>query len=99
MKLPIQKCLRDPLLVCFIIFFLIAAGCKKPGEINHSVAGDTVQDDGFVKIFDGKTLAGWEGDPTYWRVENGSLVGEITPATTIKSNTFIIRRRGRPQDF
>lgn len=44
---------------------------------------DLVQENksGFVKIFDGKTLKGWEGDPDYWRVENGNLVGEITPAT------------------
>jgi hypothetical protein len=54
---------------------------------------------GFQPIFDGKTLAGWEGDPTYWRVENGSLIGEITPATVVKSNTFIIWRGGRPRDF
>ena len=54
---------------------------------------------GFQPIFDGKTLAGWEGDPTYWRVEDGSLVGEITPATVIKSNTFIVWRNGRPKDF
>jgi hypothetical protein len=54
---------------------------------------------GFVPIFDGRTLAGWEGDPTYWRVENGSLVGEITPATLVKSNTFIIWRGGSPKDF
>ena len=54
---------------------------------------------GFQPIFDGKTLTGWEGDPAYWRVENGSLVGEITPATVIKSNTFIIWRGGRPRDF
>ena len=32
---------------------------------------------------------GWEGNPKYWRVENGALVGEITPETVIKSNTFI----------
>ena len=24
--------------------------------------------EGFVSIFDGKTLSGWEGDPKYWRV-------------------------------
>ena len=42
---------------------------------------------------------GLGGDPTYWRVENGALVGEITPATVIKSNTFIIWRGGRPKDF
>jgi len=54
---------------------------------------------GFVKIFDGKTLNGWEGDSQYWRVENGNLVGEITPATLLKTNSFIIWRGGKPSDF
>jgi 3-keto-disaccharide hydrolase len=54
---------------------------------------------GFTSIFDGKTLAGWEGNLTYWRAENGALVGEITPQTVIKSNTFVIWRGGRPKDF
>src|SRR5688500_13276338 len=30
---------------------------------------------GFVPIFDGKTLAGWDGDTTFWRAENGEIVG------------------------
>jgi hypothetical protein len=54
---------------------------------------------GFKPIFDAKTLAGWEGNPVYWRAENGILVGEITPSTVIKSNTFIIWRGGSPADF
>jgi hypothetical protein len=54
---------------------------------------------GFQAIFDGKTLNGWEGDTKYWRAENGVLVGEITPETVIKSNTFIIYTAGRPKDF
>ena len=54
---------------------------------------------GFQPIFDGKTLSGWEGNPTYWRVENGTLMGEIKPETVIKSNTFIVWRGGRPKDF
>ena len=37
--------------------------------------------DGYKSIFNGKTLAGWKGDQTYWRVENGNLVGEVTPET------------------
>ena len=37
--------------------------------------------------------------PKYWRVENGSLVGEITPETVVRSNTFIVWRGGRPRDF
>ncbi|WP_394353884.1 3-keto-disaccharide hydrolase [Spirosoma taeanense] len=55
--------------------------------------------DGFVQIFDGKTLKGWDGDPTYWRVEDGNLVGEITPTTLLKTNSFIIWRGGEPGDF
>lgn len=55
--------------------------------------------DGFVQIFDGKTLKGWDGDPTYWRVENGNLVGEITPTTLLKTNSFVIWRGGEPGDF
>lgn len=54
---------------------------------------------GFVKIFDGKTLTGWDGDPMYWRVENGNLVGEITPTTLLKTNSFIIWRGGQPANF
>lgn len=51
------------------------------------------------EIFDGKTLNGWEGDTTYWRVENGSLIGEVTPATILKRNSFIIWRGGMVEDF
>src|SRR5262249_7119844 len=54
---------------------------------------------GFVSIFDGKSLDGWEGDPTYWRVEDGCLVGEVTPETLLKRNSFIIWRGGKPGDF
>jgi len=55
--------------------------------------------DGFVKIFNGKNLSGWVGDLTYWRVENGNLVGEITPSTLLKTNSFIIWQGGSPADF
>ena len=30
---------------------------------------------GFRMLFDGKTLAGWEGNSRYWSVENGAIVG------------------------
>ena len=68
----------------------------KQSDRPAAVDGDEA---GFVPIFDGQTLKGWEGDPTYWRVEGGALVGEITPATIVKSNTFIIWRGGKPKDF
>lgn len=53
---------------------------------------------GFVSIFDG-TLKDWEGDPVYWSVDNGEMVGTITPETIVERNTFIIWRGGTPSDF
>ncbi len=68
----------------------------KQSDRPSALSGD---EPGFAPIFDGKSLTGWDGNPTYWRAENGSLVGEITPATVIKSNTFAIWRGGTPRDF
>jgi len=53
----------------------------------------------FVPIFDGNTLNGWDGDPAYWRVENGAIVGETKPGAIPKQNTFLIWRGGSPADF
>src|SRR5215207_6866853 len=55
--------------------------------------------EGFESIFNGSTLAGWEGNPTYWRAENGVLIGETTPGTLLMSNTFVVWHGGRPADF
>ncbi len=60
---------------------------------------EPVTDDGFVRIFNDSTLEQWDGNTTYWRVENGNLVGEITPENLLKSNTFIIWKGGNPTDF
>lgn len=38
---------------------------------------------GYVQIFDGRTLKGWDGDPSVWRVEDGALVGESTNAKPV----------------
>lgn len=54
---------------------------------------------GYVEIFDGKTLKGWEGDGVHWRAENGNLVGEVTPQTLLKTNTFLIWQGGQPANF
>lgn len=66
---------------------------------NSCMTSRMAHEKGFVKIFDGKTLDGWEGDPTYWKVEDGKLVGEVTPATLLRRNSFIIWRGGVTTDF
>jgi hypothetical protein len=73
------------------LFMLIA------GNIFSLQAQDKKND--FVKIFDGKTMKGWEGDTDFWRVENGSFIGEVTKSKPLKTNTFLIWRGGFPANF
>jgi hypothetical protein len=54
---------------------------------------------GFQSIFDGRTLTGWDGDPDFWRVENGEIIGETRLDHQPKQNTFLIWRGGKPGDF
>ncbi len=80
-----------------LLLALLAALPLHAQNIMPAPAGK--DDAGFVPIFDGKTLNGWEGDKVHWRVENGCIVGEITPETVIRVNTFLIWRGGAPKDF
>ena len=54
---------------------------------------------GFDKIFDGATLANWDGDPGFWRVEGGAIVGETTAEKPLSENTFLIYRGSEPDNF
>lgn len=55
--------------------------------------------DGFTSLFDGKTLEGWDGNPDFWRVEDGTITGETTAEKPTKGNTFCIWRLGEVDDF
>ena len=70
-------------------------GAGKPGS--GAVTADNAA--GFDAIFDGKTLKGWDGDPTFWRADHGAIVGQTTPEHRLTQNTFIIWRGGEPKDF
>jgi hypothetical protein len=54
-------------------FLLVAAGMISVCQA-LCVADDAVKD-GFVPLFDGKTLDGWEGNTAIWSVEDGCIVG------------------------
>ena len=70
-------------------------------EMYPMVYNDVTPDDtaGFIQIFDGKTLAGWEGDTRFWRVERGAIVGETAASGSISENTFLIWCGGKVSDF
>src|SRR4051794_9121508 len=55
---------------------------------------------GMIPLFNGKDLTGWDGDPRFWRAENGLLVGETHgEQEKKKDNTFLIWTAGQTGDF
>jgi hypothetical protein len=62
-------------------------------------AAGAEDEEGFVSIFDGKTLDGWEGDPRLWSVEDEAITGKTSADDPIKQNSFIIWRKGEVDDF
>ncbi len=55
--------------------------------------------DGFKPLFNGKDLAGWDGNPELWKVENGEIVGTTTGPEQLAYNQFLIWRGGKVKNF
>jgi len=66
--------------------------------LTAAIAADNA-DEGFVCLFDGKTLNGWEGKPQFWSVRDGTITGQTTAENPTKGNTFLIWRGGKLADF
>ncbi len=96
-------------IACILMTAAVAAFAQQPPAPGRGPGGRgpgggraaPVPDDntGFAPIFDGATLKGWDGDTTFWRADNGAIVGETTAEKALKSNTFLIWRGGAPKDF
>ena len=70
-----------------------------PPKLNIADLIKPLEETGFKPIFDGQTMKGWDGDPEFWRIEGGALVGQTTQEKQPKQNTFMIWRGGTPSDF
>lgn len=82
---------------------LAIGGCGVPSLILASAfqQAHAVEsaDAGFVPIFNGTSLDGWEGKPEFWSVQDGAIVGQTTAEKPTKGNTFLIWRQGSVDDF
>ena len=59
--------------------------------------GSRAEADGFVSVFDGKSLRGWSGDSQYWSVQDGALTG-ITDGS-LRMNRFITWKDSTIRNF
>lgn len=53
---------------------------------------------GYVQIFNGTNLDGWDGDANIWHVENGAIVGQHEKGKAY-NNTYIVYRGFEAKDF
>lgn len=56
-------------------------------------------EEGFVSMFNGKDLTGWEGKPGGWWVEDGTITSRSTPEKPCKKHHYLMWRGGKPADF
>jgi type 1 glutamine amidotransferase len=74
---------------------LFAALLLSSGAVPAALADDA----GFKPIFNGQNLDGWDGNPKFWSVKDGMIVGQTTKENPTQGNTFLIWRQGPVDDF
>ena len=75
-----------------------AAVAARPLALAQPDPRNFADNNGFVSLFDGKTLRGWDGDPIIWRVENGAIVA-VRPAGALTNNSYLVYRLTKARDF
>lgn len=70
---------------------VVVLGAALAGLLSSRAIPLWAQDDsGFVRLFDGQTLDGWEGDQTLWKVVGKEIVGD---SPGIPHNQFLATRK------
>jgi serine/threonine protein kinase len=54
---------------------------------------------GFEPLFNGRDLNGWTGDPRFWSVKDGVIVGLARSDTPLKLHTYLVSNQGLMGDF
>src|ERR1039457_7144151 len=86
-------------------FTLGAALLAQPALVSGAEQGQSTTHEGhtaekgFLRIFNGKDLTGWEGNPKLWSVKDGAITGQTTAENPAKGNTFLIWTNGTAADF
>jgi hypothetical protein len=78
---------------------LVCAGGGMGQEHDVTLIEDRPGEKGFLRIFNGRDLTGWEGNPKLWSVKDGAITGQTTAENPARGNTFLIWTNGTVADF
>ena len=89
------------LLACYVCVFPNAVQAAESPERATAPGHEPKADDetGFKRLFNGKDLTGWEGDPRIWSVKDGAITGQTTKEIRVSENCFLIWNGGNVADF
>lgn len=94
--------MKKTLTICLLAAALLANAQSKQKSYNDPFTQPAPLDfndhAGYVSLFDGQSLKGWDGNPKFWRVEDGAIVGESTPDNQ-SGNSYIVYRAMKAKDF
>ena len=68
-----------------------------PHPESSALVGARADKDGFVSVFDGKSLRQWSGDKKYWSVKDGAITG-VTDGS-LKMNRFLTWENSTIRNF
>src|SRR5436189_4044913 len=98
---PVIKGVLASLAVCGVAAGFAVAQTPARGPAPGSMAPEPVvpsEQQGWMSMFDGKSLTGWDGNPDVWKVENGVITAETSDAKRV-GQSQLIWKGGQPADF
>jgi hypothetical protein len=78
--------------------FLAMGGSFAGLPFTQAEALNFAEHEGYLSLFDGVSLKGWDGNPKFWRAEGGAIVGESTVQNP-SGNTYLVYRGMEAKDF
>lgn len=77
---------------------MLIALCLATAPLLQSAPAPATGVDGLI-LFDGTTLDGWSGDPRFWSVEDGAIVGRSTAEQPCDATTYLVLEGQEFADF
>jgi hypothetical protein len=70
--------------------FVLVLALHVAATLSQAAEQQAKAPEGFVTLFDGRTLDGWQGDRRIWSVRDGAITGQTTAETRLRENNFLI---------